>query len=202
MRVKGQKLALPQHELKFDATSAQQLVGYLRIQDKKLQGMMLWCCIAVLIGYLSVIFAILQFYSTLPGQHTSYLAAALILIYLLFGIFLWLQFRISTYKPTQTQVRLKEFCQFKIQVTRRQIKLLTGCLLAYALIVFVSCIACWLEAEDNNGAEKLFRITAPVSIIVYVIGLYLLAKLGVRWHSLNDDISGIDREILKGFGQQ
>jgi ABC-type transport system involved in multi-copper enzyme maturation permease subunit len=196
--MKKQVVVTPKIELEFDATTSKQLVGYLRVQDGKLQGMLLWCSIVVLTGYIAVIFAILQLYATLPGHHTGCLAIALVLICLLLAAFLWLQFRISAYKPTRTQIPLKEFCYFK----KKQIKMLSAYLVTYALIVFASCVACWLEAGDDGGAEKLFRITTPVSILIYITGLYLLAKLGARWHSLNEDIRSIDRELIRGFYQQ
>lgn len=202
MQVKEQKLRLPEHELKFDVISAQQLIGFLRIQDEKLQRMLLWCSIVVLIGYASVILTILNCYSSIPGHHTGYLGIVLFLIYFLFGAFLWVQYRISTYQPTATQIRLKEFCRFKIQITKRQIRMLIGYLVAYALFVFASCLACWLEADDAEGADKIFKITAPISILVYVTGLYLLARLGVRWRALTADIRDIDREIIQGISQQ
>jgi MFS family permease len=200
--VKKKIFIYPKEEFKFDSFSSKQLISYLKIQDEKLQGMLLWCSIAVLIGYILVIFAILEYYAQLPGYHTGYLAIALFLIYLLFGLFLWVQYKISDYKPTATQVRLKEFCHFKIQVTKRQIKMLSGYMVAYALILFASCIAFWLETEDDDGAVKIVRITAPVSILIYVSGLFLLAKLGTKWSALNEDMRGIDYQIIQGISQQ
>jgi hypothetical protein len=202
MRVKEPKFTQIVDELKFDAVSANKLVGYLRTEDKKLQRMLLWCSVSVMIAYMSVIITILKYYSFLPGHHAAYLGTALFLIYILFGIFLWLQYRISTYKPTATQIRLKEFCRFKLQVTSRQIKMLSGYLIAYALIVITSCLACWLEADNDDGAEKIIKITAPISILVYVTGIYLLGRLGIRWNLLNDDIRRIDSEILNGIQRQ
>ncbi len=46
--MRKQKVITPKSELEFNSISSKQRIGYLRLQDEKLQGMLLWCSIAVL----------------------------------------------------------------------------------------------------------------------------------------------------------
>jgi hypothetical protein len=56
--------------------------------------------------------------------------------------------------------------------------------------------------DEDPLASLTLRITAPITILIYIMGLYLLGKLGLRWHSLKADIRCIDREVLNLFNPQ
>ena len=188
-------------ELELDAAKAKELVSYLKEQDQKIQGLLLWSSISVLVGFIAVIFGILRCYVAFGGEHQVFMAFALIVIYALFGAYLWVQFRISAYQPKNTLICLKELYHFKKQKTKTQLSFLVAGLITYTLIVLAACMVCCWDATGTR-ARQIFIVTMPLSIFIYLTGLYLLALLGRRWQALTACINAIDKQLLQRLNQQ
>ena len=64
----------------------------------------------------------------------------------LFALFLGIQWRVCTYKPSSSRQMAKELLHFKIASAERRIKRLMAYLLTYLLIVLASGLCCWYDA--------------------------------------------------------
>ena len=192
-------IAIDHKKLVFNTATKEQFLTYLKMREDQIQAMLLWCSIIIVVSYMAVIISIVNFYTALAVTGIPYLVTILVLIIALFGAFLWLQYRVSVYKPAYTNLVMKEFLQFKIHIANRQIKLLSGYMIAYLLIVASSCLLCWYNA---SAAQKILQITTPLSILVYGAGLFLLIKLAGKRKAYLNYISLINDSITSRFSTQ
>ena len=193
-------LAVDHKKLVLNEDTKQQFLSFLKTQETRVQGMLLWCSIAVLVGYIAVIFSIIKYCTTLNTGHPAYVFIMMLIIIILFGAFIWLQYRATVYKPLRSNIIMKELLHFKVQVATKQLKLLVAAIFSYSLIVAGSCILCWYYVA--NGPQNIINITAPVSIMVYGAGLFLLVKLAIKRRNYLGCINLINSEIINKFSKQ
>jgi len=148
---------------------------YLEEQDSKIQSMLAWCSIGVVCSYFILVLNIVRFYSTLESAHPLWLIIILTLAIFLFAFFVYIQWMLLIYKPLESRMVIKAFLQFKVDVTSRHVKLLSGYMITYFLIALSFCLLCWYDAAYS--LKKVLEITTPTGIVVYSAGLFLLVKL-------------------------
>lgn len=186
--------------LTINADTKKELVNYLKSADDKIRGLLLSCNISILILYLMIILKLIEVYSGLHGRHPIYLAVILASIYLSFGIFLWLHWKYRLYKPSLSSIIIKEYLHYKIHHCTWEIKLISTYLSTYLLIIASSCVLFWFDADHTPGI--LLQIIAPVGLIVFGAGLFLLLKQVFERKKLMKWIKVIDKNILGQFSKQ
>ncbi|MBD1395474.1 hypothetical protein [Mucilaginibacter glaciei] len=187
-------------KLVFNADNKKEFLLLLKKREDQVQGMLLWCSIIVLVSYVAVVISIIKYYTSLTSGHPGYLVALLTVIMALLGWFIWLQYRCTTYQPSASAMVMKELLKFKAHVATRQLKLLITYIIGYSLIVAGSCFLCWWYVE--GGPQKIIEATAPISIMVYAAGLFLLMKLAFKRRTYLNYIGSIDKSIIDGFSKQ
>jgi hypothetical protein len=192
-------LAIDRQKLVFDADAKKEFLNWLKNREDKIQTMLLWCSIAVLVSYASVMLVIVKIYASLNIGQPLYLLILAAVIFCLFGLFVRLQYHINTYTPTGTKLVIKELLYFKAHIARRQMILLAGYIATYSVFVIAACALCY---DALWGAQKILRVTAPVSILIYAAGLFLLLKLAGKRRTYLNYITTIDDSIVKGFSNQ
>ena len=187
-------------KIAFNADTRREFLGFVKHRGERLEEMLLWCSIFVLLSYVALVLSIIKCYASLTSQQPVYLALLLVLVVVMLVAFIILQYRHAAYRPLSSTLVIKELLNFKIHVANRQLKLLSGYIIAYSVIVGGSCLLCWYSA--GQGAAKILALTAPISIMVYGAGLFLLAKLLVKRRAYLNYICAIDEGILKQFNKQ
>jgi hypothetical protein len=193
-------LAVDHKKLVLSEDTKQQFLSFLKTRESQVQGMLLWCSIAVLVGYIALIFSIIKYCTTLKTGHPVYLMGMMLIIIALFGAFIWLQYKSTVCKPLGSHIIMKELLHFKVRVATKQLKLLVAAILSYSFIVLGSCILCWYYVA--NGPQNIINITAPISIMVYSAGLFLLVKLAIKRRKYLGCISLINSELINKFSKQ
>lgn len=158
-----------------DQETREKLMLYFEAQDSKIQSMLAWGSLGFLFSYVITILNIAKFYSTIKSGHVLYLTGILTIVFFLFALFVWIQWKMFLYKPTSSRNVVKALLHFSVRVTNRQINLLSGYMIVYFLIALGSCFLGWYEA--NYSIKKVLETTTPIGIMVSGAGLFLLVKL-------------------------
>jgi hypothetical protein len=151
------------------------LMSYLVSQDNKMQSMLVWCSIGILIIYILIVLNLARFYPVLKNGHAVYAIIMLVADGSLFALFLGIQWRVCTYKPSSSRQVAKEILHFKIAAAEQRIKRLMAYLLTYLLIALASGLCCWYDGAF--GVSRVLTFITPAGILIYGAGLCLLLKI-------------------------
>ncbi|AYL94578.1 hypothetical protein HYN43_004360 [Mucilaginibacter celer] len=159
-------------EKEADANARKSVKNRIEALDDKLQRMLLWSNILTLCACIQVIFTISRLYGSLTGGHPVLLAATLILIMIMLALYLFFVWRGIVYRDTgSTDIRIS-YLQYRIQKITGQVKLMAGYLSVYSVVIVISGI--FFYVDINNGLTILFKTTAPVTMLMYLLGFYFI----------------------------
>jgi hypothetical protein len=150
------------------------LKNKLKELDDKVQKMLLWSTLCSIWSYLILIVTIARIYSSFKGAHTMLLISSLISMYILMGVLVYFVWKGMTYKRSYFYYTSKTYLKYQLSKLAAQRKMISLYLVEYALLLGVSSIFFFLDIKDGLGF--LLKITAPVSVITYVLGLYFIAN--------------------------
>ena len=142
--------------------------------DDKVQHMLLWSTICSVWSYLVLIVIIARIYASFNGKHQAWLISVLMLIYVLMGALIWFAWKGTANKQSCFYTTSKSFLRSQVNKLAKQRRLTAYYLLEYGLLLGVASI--FFLSDISNGAALLFRLTAPVSIVTYVLGLYFIGN--------------------------
>lgn len=197
---KQETIAIDTKKLVFNTDTKKEFLIFLKQKEDRLEWMLLWCSIIVLVSYIALVLSIIKYYATLTSEQPVYLVVLLLLIMVMLSAFIRLQYRLTNYKPLCSALVIKELLNFKAHIANKQLTLLTAYIIAYSVIVGGSCLLCWYSA--GQGAQKILTLTTPVSIMVYGCGLFLLVKLMLKRRAYLNYICSIDESIVNQFNKQ
>lgn len=140
--------------------------------DYRVQQMLLWSNIAVILSYLLLIAVVARIYGSYSGKHSVLLICSLILIYVLLAIYLFVVWKSLAYQRIHFKRASKAYLNYQISKLGGQRKLISVYLLIYGLILCISCLFFFIDI--HNGITLLFKLTAPVSLMTYIFGLYFI----------------------------
>ncbi|WP_461448767.1 hypothetical protein [Mucilaginibacter sp.] len=159
---------------KEDIATDDELKLKLKSIDDKVQQMLLWSTLCSVWSYLILIISIARIYSSFKGVHTLMLIGSLISMYLLMGILIYFVWKGMTYKRSYFYYANKTYLKYQLNKLSAQRKLISLYLVEYAVLLGVASI--FFFRDINHGLSYLLKITAPVSFITYVIGLYFISN--------------------------
>lgn len=161
---------------KADENQNESMRSRIHELDNKLQQMLLWSNICTLVACIQMVFTVARIYSSFAGKHPVLLASTLVIIVLLFAVFLYFKWKSIAYKNDDLTKASKTYLNYHIIKLDGQLKLISGYLLAYFFIIVVSGI--FFCQDIHNGLTLLFKSTAPVSLVIYGLGVYFMTNFG------------------------
>jgi hypothetical protein len=162
--------------------------------DNKVQKMLLWSTLCAVWSYLVLIIVIARIYSSFHGKHQALLIASLIFMYLLMGILIWFVWKSINYKRSHFYAASKSHIRYQLDKLTGQRKLITCYMTEYSVILLVSSAFFLLDFE--HGMSALLKITAPVSIMTYTLGIYFLANFTKQMKKLKLIEKQIDQVLM------
>ncbi|ASU32009.1 hypothetical protein [Mucilaginibacter xinganensis] len=151
--------------------------------DDKVQQMLLWSTICAVWSYMFLILAIARVYSSFKGDHTILLVSSLVLMYVLMGVLIYFVWKGITFKSSYFNSVSRAYLSNQIQKLSGQRKLVSYYLLEYGLLLAVASLFFFLDIK--NGVSYMLKLTAPVSIITYGLGLYFIANFTRQMKALD-----------------
>lgn len=161
---------------KADENQNESMRSRIHELDNKLQQMLLWSNICTLVACIQMVFTVARIYGSFTGKHPVLLASTLVIIVLLFAVFLYFKWKSIAYKNDDLTKASKTYLNYHIIKLDGQLKLISGYLLAYFFIIVVSGI--FFCQDIHNGLTLLFKSTAPVSLVIYGLGVYFMTNFG------------------------
>ena len=159
---------------KEDIVEDDELKLKLKIIDDKVEKMLLWSTLCSVWSYLILIVTIGRIYSGFKGEHTILLVSSMVCMYLLMGVLIYFVWKGMTYQRSYFYYASKTYLKYQLNKLSAQRKLISLYLLEYALLLSVASIFFFIDIK--HGLGFLLKITAPVSIITYVLGLYFISN--------------------------
>jgi hypothetical protein len=157
---------------KDDVLRDEVLKTRIRDIDNKAQKLLLWSTLCCLFSYLVLIVVIARIYLSFKGQHPVLLTLALLFMYIAIGILIFATWRGMASNRGSFYIAAKSQIRYQINKLSGQRKLITYYLLEYSALIGVSC--CFFLSGIQHGLLLLIRLTAPVSIMTYVLGFYFI----------------------------
>jgi hypothetical protein len=142
--------------------------------DNKVQQMLLWSTICSVWSYLVLIVVIARIYASFHGKHPALLIGSLVFMYILMGTLIWFAWKSMTYKRSNFYAASKSHLKYQVSKLCGQRKLVSYYLLEYGLLLGISSM--FFFADFQHGLSLLLKLTAPVSILTYVIGIYFIVN--------------------------
>ena len=140
--------------------------------DNKLQRMLLWSNACTLLASIQIVFSIAKIYASFSGKSTGLLATCLVLITLVFGAFLYFKWKNLDYHHNHINAGNKQHISFQVNKLNKQLRFISVYLIIYSLMLWVSSLFFYLDVR--NGLTLLFKLTFPVSLVIYVSGFYFM----------------------------
>jgi len=160
--------------LEDDVLKDEEFKAKIQQLDNKVQQMLLWSTICSVWSYLVLIVVIARTYASFHGKHPALLIGSLVSIYILMGILIWFAWKGMTYKRSRFYATSKSHLKYQVSKLSGQRKLVSYYLLEYGLLIGISSV--FFFADFQHGLSLLLRLTAPVSILTYVIGIYFIVN--------------------------
>ena len=176
---------------KADENQNENMKSRIQKLDSKLQQMLLWSNICTLLACVQTVFTVARIYSSLKGKYPILLVSTLVIIVLLFAVFLYFKWRNIAYKEVGFKKASKTYLNYHIVKLNGQLKLISGYLLVYALILILSGVFFWQGIYD--GLTLLFKATAPLSFVIYGLGFYFMVNFTRQKHKLELLEAQVDR---------
>lgn len=162
--------------------------------DDKVQQMLLWSNLSAVWGYLLLMFTIIKIYMRFNGAHTPLLVLTLSLIVVLLAIYLFVVWKSMGYTARYTGVTSKVYLSYQIDKLRGQRKLITAYVIANT--VFLAITSTFFALDAQNGMIAFLKMVAPISLVLYVLGLYFIIKFAVQKSRLDVMNKQIDKIII------
>jgi hypothetical protein len=144
----------------------EKLAACLEAQHSKIVSMLAWSSIAILCSYLLIIMEAVKIYFDARSGEGWYVIPALILFFLPFVVIVW---KILSYVPKESRAVAYDLFHWNVAEYNRQLKWLSGMMIAYFFTVQISCFLLWRYAGEMPiliGGSSL-----------YILGLFLLIRL-------------------------
>jgi hypothetical protein len=175
-RIKIEKSSLLHSRV--DLTDNTEAKGKIHLLDGKVHQMLLWSNICAVWSYLILIIMIARLYSNLHGKHPFLMQGSLVTMYILLGILLFVSWKNSAYEHPQFKKASKTYLNYRIKTLAGQCKQISFYLLIYAVILgLASGFFFW---DIKHGLSIILKITAPVSIATYLLGIYFIIKFNIQ----------------------
>ncbi|MDP9075868.1 MAG: hypothetical protein M3O71_00445 [Bacteroidota bacterium] len=159
---------------KDDIIKDEDLKAKIRNQDDKVQQMLLWSTICSVWSYLVLIVVIARIYNSVHGNHPGLLIGSMVVIYVMMGILIWFAWKGMSNSSSHFYATSRSHLKYQLNKLSGQRRLITFYLIEYALLLGTSSI--FFFTDISNGLPLLLRLTAPVSILTYVLGIYFVVK--------------------------
>jgi hypothetical protein len=185
---------------KDDIIKDENLKAKIQSLDDKVQQMLLWSTICSVWSYLVLIIVIARIYNSFHGQHPVLLVCSLVLMYIFMGILIWIVWKGMAGNHGSFYTVSKSHLNYQVAKLTGQRKLTSFYLLEYALLMAVSSVFFFMDIK--HGLTLLLKITTPVSIITYVLGIYFIIKFTRQMKKLqlmSQQVS--DAGLTKNFRQ-
>jgi hypothetical protein len=124
----------------------EKLAASLEAQDSKIVSMLVWCGIAILCSYLVILLEAVKIYSGAGSGQRWYVIPALMFLFLPFVVIAW---KIFSYTPKESRAVANDLFHWNVAEHNRQLKRLSGLMIAYFFIVQVSCFYLWHYADGG-----------------------------------------------------
>jgi hypothetical protein len=160
--------------LKKDLVKEKELKLQLKNIDAKAQQMLLWSTLSSVWSYLILIVTICRIYAGFKGAHALLLIICMVVTYLLLGVLIYRIWKGMDYKRSYFYYASKTYLNYQIIKLSGQRKLILLYLLTYGSLLVVAGIFFFYDVE--NGLIYLLKVTAPVSIITSVFGIYFVSN--------------------------
>ena len=160
--------------LEDDVLKDEEFKAKIQQLDNKVQQMLLWSTICSVWSYLVLIVVIVRIYASFHGKHPVLLIGSLVFMYILMGILIWFAWKSMTYKRSNFYTASKSHLKYQVSKLSGQRKLVSYYLLEYGLLLGISSM--FFFADFQHGLSLLLKLTAPVSILTYVIGIYFIVN--------------------------
>jgi hypothetical protein len=179
--------------LKDDVLKDEGFKAKVQRLDYKVQQMLLWSTLCSVWSYLVLIIVIARIYASFHGKHPVLLVASLIFIYVLMGILIWVAWKGMTYKRSYFYAASKSHIKYQLSKLSGQRKLISYYLLEYGLLLAISSV--FFCTGVQHGLTLLLKLTAPVSILTYVLGIYFIINFTGQMKKLEL----IERQVNHAF---
>jgi hypothetical protein len=186
--------------IEADNKSSEQMKEKIVTLDAKVQQMLLWSNLSAIWGYLLLMFTIIKIYMKFNGAHAPLLVLTLSLIVMLLAIYLFVVWKSMGYTARYTGVTGKVYLNYQIDKLHGQRKLITAYVIANTLFLAITSTFFVLDAQ--NGIMSFLKMVAPISLVLYVLGLYFIIKFAVQKSRLDVMNKQIDKIILNDKVQQ
>jgi hypothetical protein len=185
--------------LNEDIVKNEELKATISKLDDNVQKMLLWTTISSVGSYLVFIMVIIRIYSSLNGKHLLLLAGSLFLIYILTGILIFFVWKGIKRTRSHFHVPSPGYLTYQITMLFYQRKLISCYLLEYASLLTVVGISFYLDFQ--HGLVLLFKLTAPVSFITYVLGFYFIGVFTRKMERLRLRKRQINQAFVENISQ-
>ena len=182
-----------------DVIKDEELKAKINKLDDKVQQMLLWSTLCAVWSYLVLIVVIARIYSTLNGKHVILLVCSLLLMYVFIGALIYFVWRSMTLKKLPVFITTKSYLIYQVDKLLHQRKLISCYLLEYALILAISSI--YFFTGIKNGLPQLLKLTAPVSLVTYVVGFYFIASFTRQMKKLELMKAQFDQLLVSKLGR-
>jgi hypothetical protein len=158
--------------LKDDTIKDEELKIRIKTLDDKVGQMLLWSTICSVWSYLVFIVVIIRIYLNFHGQHALWLIGSLAAMYTLMGLFIWFAWKNIARKQSNFHFATRSYFNHQVDKLTCQRKLIALYLLEYGLLLSVAGL--FFLCDVPHGLPLLLRLTIPVSIVTYGLGIYFL----------------------------
>jgi hypothetical protein len=185
--------------LKDDVLRDEALQSKIKELDHKAQQLLLWSTLCSLFSYLVLIVVIARIYLNYKGQHPVLLTLTLLFMYAAMAILIF-----ATWKSIANHRRnffsaAKSHIKYQISKLSGQRKLMGYYLLEYSALIGISC--CFFFSGIEHGMPLLIRLTAPVSIMTYILGFYFMASFTKQIKKLQEAEKQADKEFFDNINR-
>jgi hypothetical protein len=160
--------------LKDDVLRDEILKSKIKDLDHKAQQLLLWSTLCSIFSYLVLIVVIARIYLSFKGQHPILLTLTLLFMYAAMAILIFTTWRSTASNRRNFYSVAKSHIKYQISKLSGQRKLMAYYLLEYSALIGISC--CFFFSGIQHGVPLLIRLTAPVSIVTYILGCYFMVS--------------------------
>jgi hypothetical protein len=173
--------------------------GEIKKQDVKIQQMLLWSNISAGWSYLILVLVVVRFYGSSLSKPSVLLFGSLFVMYILLAIYMYVVWKGTAYQKVYLKKKSEAYLEHHMKKLSGQCKIISVYLIIYAVLLIVS--SAFFYIDINNGITQLFKITAPLNLVTYVVGIYFIITFTVQKRKLDVLNKQFDKiELLKKIG--
>lgn len=174
--------------------SNEKMEAYLNAHHDRFHNLLFWANVAILFNFVLIITRMVGLYKGGAASLADF-KVMLGVIFIAAVAFLYRIWRADTSLGEPDWDKIKVLLHYKVDIMNKQIKLISGYIVAYTLILLCSYI--YYKSTRLVPPSKVLEATSPLSMVMYLIGTYSLGKCFMRRKKLLNGINeydSIDRE--------